>query len=211
MSAYPSDGEKYAVRSVLNDPAAAEPTRRKPALTPLEQAKKWAVDYLARPHSEKELRKKLADKGASPDDIETVTALCIDYGFVNDVEYAATLARHYAARGYGPGRVRAELSRHGVPRELWDDALLEMPAGGGAIDRLLAARLRGRDASDRRERDKAAAMLARRGFSWPDIRAALARYGTGAYADDDINDGADEYADEYADNGTDAYAADDIE
>lgn len=181
MSASPSGGEKYAVRSVLNDPAA-EPSRKEPARTPLEQAKKWATDYLARPHSERELRRRLAEKGAAPDDIETVVALCVDYGFVNDAEYAAMLARHYADRGYGPGRVRAELSRRGVPRELWDDALSALPEDGGAIERLLAARLRGRDASDRREREKAAAALARRGFSWDDIRAALSRYGQ----DDDI-------------------------
>ena len=37
-------------------------------------------------------------------------------------------------------------------------------------------RLRG-DVSDRREIDKAVAFLQRRGFSWQDIRGALAAYG----------------------------------
>ena len=180
--------ERFAVRSVMNDPAEetekAMGRKRKSAATPLEQAKKWATEYLKRPHSEKEVRAKLREKGASDADIETVIALCIDYGFINDAEYAGMIVRHYAAMGYGPGRIRTELTRRGVPKDLWDDAMEEFPAGTETIDRLLAARLRGRDASDRKERDKAANALFRKGYSWSDIRAALARYGS----DDDYYD-----------------------
>ena len=174
----PSDSEyKHTVRSVMNDPAGElEPPKKTPQ-TPLDRAKKWALDYLKRPHSERELRDKLKEKGCAPEDIDTVTALCLDYGFVNDAEYAGMIVRHYAAMGYGPGRVRTELSRRGVPKELWDEALAELPEGTDTIDRLLAARLRGRDASDRKERDKAAAALFRRGFSWDEIRSAMRRYG----------------------------------
>ena len=145
--------------------------------TPLEQAKKWAADYLKRPRSEKEVRKKLREKGASDTDIDTVIALCVDYGFINDAEYAGMIVRHYAAMGYGPGRIRAEFARRGVPKELWEDAMEELPDETETIDRLLAARLRGKDPSDRKERDKAANALFRKGYSWSDIRAALARYG----------------------------------
>ena len=145
--------------------------------TPLEQAKKWAADYLRRPHSEKEVRKKLREKGASDADIDTVIALCIDYGFINDVEYAGMIVRHYAAMGYGPGRIRTEFARRGVPKELWDGAMEEYPDDTETVDRLLAARLRGKDPADRKERDKAANALFRKGYSWSDIRAALARYG----------------------------------
>ena len=170
--------EKYTVRSVLNDPA--EETERemggkKPAASPLDKAKKWAMDYLKRPHSEKELRDKLAQKGASPEDIETVVALCVDYGFVNDGEYAGMIVRHYASAGYGPGRIRMELKRRGVPPDYWEEAMEEFPEGNETIDRLLAARLRGRDLSDRKERDKAANALFRKGYSWDDIRAAMER------------------------------------
>ena len=169
--------KKFTVRSVMNDPAGElEPPKKGPQ-TPLERAKKWALEYLKRPHSEKELRQKLRQKGADEADIETVTALCLDYGFVNDAEYAGMIARHYAAMGYGPGRVRTELSRRGVPKELWDDALSELGEQDETIDRLLAAKLRGKDPGDRKERDKAAAALLRRGYGWDDIRAAMRRYG----------------------------------
>ncbi len=171
--------EKYTVRSILNDPA--EETERemggkKPAASPPDRAKKWAMDYLKRPHSEKELRDKLLQKGAAPEDIETVVALCVDYGFVNDGEYAGMIVRHYTAGGYGPGRVRMELKRRGVPPELWEDALREIPEDTDTIDRLLRARLRGKDPEDRKERDKAANALFRKGYSWEDIRAAMGRY-----------------------------------
>ena len=172
-----SEQYKHTVRSVMNDPAGElEPPKKTPQ-TPLERAKKWALDYLKRPHSEKELRDKLKEKGCAQEDIDAVTALCLDYGFVNDEEYAGMIARHYAAMGYGPGRVRTELSRRGVPRDLWDRAMEELPESTDTIDRLLAARLRGRDPNDRKERDKAAAALFRRGFSWDEIRAAMRRYG----------------------------------
>jgi len=171
--------EKYTVRSVLNDPAEElEPKkgRRKAAGSPLEQTKKWALDYLKRPHSEKELRDKLTQRGCSPENIETVTALCIDYGFVNDREYAGMIVRHYTAGGYGPGRIRMELKRRGVPPELWEEALEDIPDNTDTIDRLLTARLRGKDFSDRKERDKAANALFRKGYSWDDIRSAMERY-----------------------------------
>ena len=169
------ENHKHTVRWVMNDPAGELEPPGKAAPSPLEKAKKWALEYLKRPHSEKELRQKLAQKGCSPQDIDTVVALCLDYGFVNDAEYAGQICRHYAAMG--PGRVRTELNRRGVPKELWDGALAQLDEQDGAIDRLLAAKLRGKDPADRREREKAAAALFRRGYSWDDIHAALRRCG----------------------------------
>jgi regulatory protein len=172
------DSQRHTVRSVLNDPAQelSPPGRRKADKTPLEQAKAWALDYLKRPHSEKELRTKLAEKGAAPEDIEAVCALCLEYGFLDDEEYAGMVVRHYAAKGYGAGRIRQELNRRGLDRELWDEALTQLPEDTDTIDRLLAAKLRGREMTDKAQRDKAANALFRRGFSWQEIRAAMERY-----------------------------------
>ena len=88
--------------------------------------------------------------------------------------YAGVIVRHYAAMGYGPGRVRQELQHRGVPRELWDDALARMPDPEEAIDRFLTAKLRGKT-PDRATLQRLSAALQRRGFSWQDIRPALAR------------------------------------
>ncbi len=165
---------KYTVRSVLNDPTK-ENEHPKKKLTPLEQAKKWAMEYLKRPHSEKELRDRLTQKGCSEEDIQTVTKLCVDYGFLDDGEYACMIVRHYSGKGYGPQRIKLELRRRGVDLEYWEQALEEMPEGTETIDHLLAVKLQGRDIHDRKDCDRAVAALARRGFSWDDINAALNR------------------------------------
>ena len=144
--------------------------------TPLERTKKLALEVLKRPHSEKQLRDRLLAKGCSNADIDEVAALCVDYGFLNDAEYAGMLARSYASRGYGPGRIRAEFAHRGVPKEYWDEALGQLPDGGEAIDRLLETRLRGKDPSDRKELKKATDALFRKGYSWDEIQSAVSRY-----------------------------------
>lgn len=63
--------------------------------------------------SKKELRDKLVRKGEDEDTAEYCALWLEEQGFVNDESYAAAVARHYAAKGYGAGRVRAELSRSG--------------------------------------------------------------------------------------------------
>ena len=82
--------------------------------------------------------------------------------------------RHYAAKGYGEGRVRAELQRRGIPRELLDEALAAMPEDTSKIDKYIASRLR--DPGDRDEVRKLSAALYRRGFSGEEIRSALRRF-----------------------------------
>lgn len=147
------------------------------ALPPLERTKKLAVDMLnRRALSEKELRDKLAAKDCAPEDIDAVAALCLDYGFLDDGQYACMLARYYGAKGYGPGRLRMELRRRGVAEEHWEAALDQLGCCDDTLDRLLAARLRGRDINDRKEIEKAGAALFRKGYSWDDIRAAVNRY-----------------------------------
>lgn len=146
-------------------------------LSPLEKTKKLAVSILnRRPLSEQELRKKLAEKECEASDIDEVIALCLDYGFLNDGEYAAMLARHYAARSYGPSRIKAELKRRGVAEEHWPRALEQLGSAAEALDRLLAQKLRGKDPDDRKEIEKAGAALFRKGYSWEQIRAAVNRY-----------------------------------
>ena len=93
---------------------------------------------------------------------------------VDDAAYAGVIARHYAAMGYGPGRVRQELQRRGVPRDLWEDALAQLPDPEEAIGKFLAAKLRGKT-PDRATLQRLSAALQRRGFQWQDIRPALAR------------------------------------
>ena len=124
--------------------------------------------------SRKELSDRLVKKGADPREAQETAQWLADLGAVDDAAYAGVIARHYAARGYGPGRVRQELQRRGVPRDLWEDALAQLPDPEEAIDKFLTAKLRGKT-PDRATLQRLSAALQRRGFQWQDIRPALAR------------------------------------
>ena len=126
--------------------------------------------------SRKELADKLNRKGIAPDTAEEAVEWLTSLGAVDDAAYAGVIARHYAASGYGPGRVRQELQKRGVPRELWDDALSQLPDSADAIDGFLKKKLGGRT-PDRPALKKLSDALLRRGFSWSDIRPALNRLG----------------------------------
>lgn len=124
--------------------------------------------------SKKELHDKLVQKGESEENADYCVSWLSKNGFLSDESYAAAVARHYASKGYGAGRVRTELSRRGVPRELWDEALGAMPETAGKLDRLISAKLK--DPGDREQVRKLGNSLYRRGYSWEEIRSALARY-----------------------------------
>lgn len=124
--------------------------------------------------SRKELSDRLRRRGAEPEEAEEIAARMAELGAVDDAAYAGVVARHYAAMGYGRGRVEQELYRRGIPKELWETALAELPDGREAIDRFLQSKLKGR-APDRAEKKRLSDALLRRGFSWHEIRPALNR------------------------------------
>lgn len=142
-------------------------------------ARERALEYLSRrPMSCAELKKKLIEKGEDEDVAEYCVGWLSEHGLIDDESYAAAVARHYAAKGYGPGRVRTELSRRGIARELWDGALDAMPENVDKLDRFISSRLH--DPDDRDEVRRVGQALFRRGYSWDEIRRALERHRAGA-------------------------------
>lgn len=138
-------------------------------------AREKALELISRrPMSRKELIDKLLSKGETEDAAEYCAGWLEENGFIDEERYADQIARHYAAKGYGAGRVRAELSRRGLKRELWDEAMAAMPAVDEKLDRFIASRLK--NPEDRDEIRKVSSALYRRGYSWEEIRSALARY-----------------------------------
>lgn len=105
-----------------------------------------------------------------------------EFGYLNDAEYAKTLVRHFANKGYGIRKIRDELFRRGVPREDWDTALAELEtleeSGkiANGVDAFLEKRLKGR-IPDAQEWKRLSRALARRGFGWEEIQEGLRRYG----------------------------------
>lgn len=125
--------------------------------------------------SRADLEKKLQEKGAGANEARYAAEWLEAIGALNDADYAALLIGHYAEMGYGPARYREELRKHGIPRELWEEAMESAPAPEMVIDRFLRGRFRTR-IPDEREVKRASDALARRGFRWGDVKEALCRY-----------------------------------
>ena len=107
-------------------------------------------------------------------------------GALDDEKTARLLVQRGAAKGYGRARIRQELQQKGIPKDLWEQALAELPEPDGAIDRFLQQKLRG-SWSDEKTRKKVTDALYRRGHRWSDIQAAWQRYREGV-----ADDGAEE-------------------
>ena len=134
-----------------------------------------AIELLSRRRmSEKELRDRLVQKGPEADDAEYCVAWLVEHGMLDDASYAGAIVRHYSLKGFGEGRIRAELSRRGVPRELWDDAMAERGESDDRLRRYIETHLK--DPTDRDALRKLANSLYRRGFSWDEIRSAMREY-----------------------------------
>ena len=141
-----------------------------------------------RPLSRKELLRKLtarprvkpgeeSPEPVDPQKAEEVADWLEELGYLNDEEYARAVARHYAAKGYGARKLRDELFRRGVSRDLWDQALDEVEDPAEEIDRFIAKKMRGEDPRDPKALKRTSDALARRGYGWEEIREGLLRYG----------------------------------
>ncbi len=138
-------------------------------------ARDRALELISRrPMSCRELEKKLLEKGESEDTAAYCVEWLTEHRFLDDEDYARRVVRHYAAKNYGEGRIRAELSRRFVPRDLWDDALSEISGADDKLDAFLASRLK--HPEDQDEVRKVSNALFRRGYGWDQIRDALRRY-----------------------------------
>ena len=140
--------------------------------------KATAADLIGkRAMSRASLEKKLKEKGASEAEARYAAEWLEAIGAINDADYAALLVRHCADLGYGPARTREKLYEKGVPRELWDEAMDQLPDNGEQIDRFLQSKLRGR-MPDEKEKKRLTDTLLRRGYSWGDVKAAWNRLGS---------------------------------
>lgn len=135
-----------------------------------------AIELLMRrQQSRRELERKLLEWGASEEEAGAVCGRMEELGYLNEPEYAGRIVRHYAAKGFGERKLRDELYRRGIPRELWEEALSQIEDNSEAIDAFLQKKLKG--SRDPREVKRASDALARRGFAWAEIGDALRRYG----------------------------------
>ena len=153
-----------------------------------EAARERAVRILtASAVSERELQKRLVQKGTLEQDAAEAVAWLREHHFVDDAATAAQLVDSAVRKGYGAARIKNILYEKGIPRELWDNALARIPVMDDAIDRFLAQRLRGA-AADEKMIKKTVDALLRHGFSYGQIRDALRRYETELELEDTMED-----------------------
>ena len=138
---------------------------------PRQKKEKWPYDKLDDTPDSEILRVR---REALREQAEGVADRLTELGLLNDGEYARMVVRHYAAKGYGPRKIRDELYRRGVPREYWEDAMEEREPDERQIDKLARQKLRG-EPPTRENLKKVSDYLARRGYGWEEISSALER------------------------------------
>ena len=121
-----------------------------------------------------ELRRKLANKGHSSDEVATVLQELVAERLLDDGRFGEVYVRSHVARGAGPLRIGHELARHDLSRSQVEVFLAPFDEQWTR----LAARARrkrfGSDApADAKERARQSRFLHQRGFTGEQIRRAL--------------------------------------
>lgn len=134
--------------------------------------------------SEKELRRRLVQRGEDEQDSAQAVAWLRQLNLLDDRKTAQQIVSSAAAKGYGRARIRNLLYEKGIPRELWDEALQQIPPMDDALDRFLRQRFKDGE-PDEKTVKKAVDALLRRGHSWGEIQCALRRYHSGLELEDE--------------------------
>lgn len=122
-----------------------------------------------------ELERRLRQKGESEEHAQQAVQWLQELRLLDDKQAAEQVVRSGISKGYGPARIRQMLYEKRIPKELWEEAMANLPEADDAIDTFLNKRFRGKT-PDRAECKRAIDALLRRGHSWSDIRRALERY-----------------------------------
>jgi regulatory protein len=86
-------------------------------LDTLVAVRRTAMDLLARrEHGRVELTRKLRQRGALPEMIETALDRLTEEGLLSEARYLESFVSYRARSGYGPLRIREELSQRGLQR-----------------------------------------------------------------------------------------------
>lgn len=149
-------------------------------MTELDIAKRRALYLLGgRDYSRKELYKKLLNN-YSEETCEKVLDFVEEYGYLDEERYAKRLARQcIEVKKYGVRRAQYMLLQKGIDRETAEAVLAEYPEETRLeglvqlIEQKYSDRLFGEGLEGRKELQKVVAALARRGFSYGEVKSAI--------------------------------------
>ena len=95
-------------------------------LDTLVAVRRTAMDLLARrEHGRVELTRKLRQRGACPEMIDIALDRLTEEGLLSESRYLESFINYRARAGYGPLRIREELSQRGLSRGDIEEALRE--------------------------------------------------------------------------------------
>lgn len=121
--------------------------------------------------SRRDLEARLVRKGEDPQQAKEAVAWMEDLHLVDDRATAEQVVSSCISKGYGLARAKQALYEKRIPKEYWDEALVDYPDQTEKITAFLKSRL---DAdSDEKQVRRAVDALIRRGHSYGTIRRAL--------------------------------------
>ncbi|MFM8179288.1 MAG: regulatory protein RecX [Candidatus Kapaibacterium sp.] len=144
-----------------------------------QRVRQLAFAYVSfKPRTEKQVRDRLARKEFTEEEIDEAMEFCEEFGLIDDVSFARMYVRDaLTLRSLSPSRLRSDLVRKGVAREVAEEAVR---AGFGEEDvsRIaLDAAIRKQRAvayrTPEKQRAAVVSFLQRRGFSWTVIRSVM--------------------------------------
>ncbi|KNH44590.1 recombination regulator RecX [Pseudomonas lini] len=136
-------------------------------LDTLVAVRRTAMDLLARrEHGRVELTRKLRQRGALPEMIDTALDRLTEEGLLSESRYLESFVSYRARSGYGPLRIREELSQRGLQRTDIELALRESGINWQEqLEDTWKRKFAGHLPIDARERAKQGRFLSYRGYS----------------------------------------------
>ncbi len=127
-------------------------------------------------YSSFELKKILKEYLVSESVIESVIKECKNLGYINDKDFLETFIRSAKAKNKGPEWILQKLMLKGLKRETCQKFLETQDSSDDRVLRiksLLETRYKTKDLTDFAQKQKVIGSLARKGYSFEDIKSAL--------------------------------------
>ena len=121
--------------------------------------------------SKRDLEQRLIHKGEDPKQAKQAVEWMSDLQLLDDAKTAEQVVHSCIRKGYGIARAKQALYEKRIPKEYWDDALLDYPDQMDKIIEFLRSRLY--EGFEERDLRRVTDALLRRGHSYQQIRKAL--------------------------------------
>ena len=121
--------------------------------------------------SKRDLQQRLIQKGEDPEQAREAVQWMSDLSLLDDGKVAEQVVARCISKGYGLARAKQALFEKKIPKEFWEDALVDYPDQEEKIEDFLRAKIS--DSRDSREVKRAVDALMRRGHSYGAVRRVL--------------------------------------